>query len=62
VTTNHDWYEYSRETFESLLPRIAASDPYQKGSETAPDKARYVTGRPPAAIKHMRAPDWTPGT
>jgi hypothetical protein len=60
VTTNHKWYEYSRDDFERLLPRIAASDSYQKGSETAPGKARYVTGRPPAAMEQMIAPDWAP--
>lgn len=58
VTSNHKWYEYTREAFERLLPRIAASDSYRKGSKTAPGKARYVTGRPPVAMKEMVAPDW----
>lgn len=60
VTTNHAWYEYTRESFERLLPRIAASPSYQRGSDTQPGKARYVTGRPPAEMKNMLAPDWTP--
>lgn len=62
VTSNHAWYEYTRDEFEMHLPGIASSPSYQTGTDAAPGKARYVTGRPPAGIVHLHAPDWKQGS
>jgi hypothetical protein len=57
VTSNHGTFEYSREEFYRLLPNIARSASFRVGSRTHPGQCRYVTGRPPAMMQQLTAPD-----
>ncbi len=54
IETQHGNFEMTRAEFETALPAMARSNSYQRGTDTAPGAARYVTGRVPQTIERFR--------
>ena len=54
IETQHGMFEMTREEFETALPAMVRSASYQRGTDSAPGAARYVTGHVPQGIKQFQ--------
>jgi hypothetical protein len=53
-TKAYGTYEMTRDEFETALPAMVRSASYQRGTDSVPGAARYVTGRAPQSIAKFK--------